>query len=169
MDKLPPQPPNNGGSFTPARRNDEPWYVRRVRRVSPELQIVAIQNRHQMTPAESVLWEAIRNKRFNGLRFRAQHAIGTFILDFYCPLYKLVVEVDGGVHDDPDVKEHDKLREEYLQAGGYHILRLRNEIILENLDEALQQILTTIAHITATASPKTPPIIGGLGGQETYD
>ncbi len=72
--------------------------TRLVRGTTPEIQTAAQEMRREMTPAEEVLWEALRKKQFLGLRFRRQHPVGLFILDFYCPALKLVVEVDGPNH-----------------------------------------------------------------------
>ena len=55
--------------------------------------------RQALTPAEFMLWEALPERRLSGFRFRCQHPVGRFILDFYCPAHRLVIEVDGGVHD----------------------------------------------------------------------
>ena len=67
--------------------------MRRVRGISPELQAAARELRRQMTPAEARLWEALRDRRLAGLKFRRQHGVGTSVLDFYCRSAKLVVEV----------------------------------------------------------------------------
>ena len=72
---------------------------RKMRGTTAAIQQVARAMRKDMTPAEQALWGALSGKQLNGLRFRAQHSAGQFILDFYCPLHKLVVEVDGSIHE----------------------------------------------------------------------
>ncbi len=98
--------------------------------------------RDSMTPAEELLWSALRNKQLLGLRFRRQHAVGNFILDFYCPACKLAIEVDGAVHDDR--KTEDALRTQKLEQHGYQVLRFHNEEILHDLNQVLESITTTL-------------------------
>jgi very-short-patch-repair endonuclease len=93
-----------------------------------------------MTPAERLLWDELRAKRLHGLFFRRQHPLGPFILDFCCPAVKLVVEVDGVIHDDPDQAQYDRLRTEQLQAYGYTVLRFRNEEVAADLPAVLNRI-----------------------------
>ncbi|WP_395144427.1 endonuclease domain-containing protein, partial [Armatimonas sp.] len=69
------------------------------RGASPELHDWARENRNTPTSAEEALWEVLRSRRLNGLRFRRQHAYETYIFDFYCAEYRLIIEVDGGYHD----------------------------------------------------------------------
>ena len=86
-----------------------------------------------MTPAEEKLWEARRGKNLGGLKFRAQQPVGPFILAFYCPARKLVVELDGGVHEGNEQAEHDEARTNQLNAYGYRVIRFRNEEVLESV------------------------------------
>lgn len=98
------------------------------------------------TPAESALWEAIRGRQLAGLHFRRQHPVGRFIVDFYCPAKKLVVEIDGGVHDNQVAR--DEARTALIEAHGYHVLRFRNEEVLAQRQSVLDQIAATAATIT---------------------
>jgi very-short-patch-repair endonuclease len=116
-----------------------------IRGTTPELRASAKLLRWAMTPAERVLWEALKERQLAGLRFRAQHPIGPFILDFYCPQRRLVVEVDGPIHDDPDQLAYDTYRTAQLNAFGLTVLRLRNDDILTNLPSALARILAMSA------------------------
>ncbi len=116
--------------------------IDRVRGVSFNVQKAARSLRDNMTPAEGLLWSALRNKQLLGLRFRRQHAVGNFILDFYCPACKLAIEVDGAVHDDRQTE--DALRTQKLEQHGYQVLRFRNEEILNNLNQVLQIIILAI-------------------------
>jgi very-short-patch-repair endonuclease len=100
----------------------------------------AHENRNAPTPAEERLWEALQNRQLAGLRFRCQHAYATFIFDFYCPAYKLVVEVDGGYHTDPEQAQQDRERDSYLAQLGFHTLRFTNDEVLEKLPAVLQKI-----------------------------
>jgi len=119
---------------------DDQTRPRRTRNVSPEMREAARVLRKNMTPAEQRLWDALRRGALSGLRFRKQHPMGTFVLDFYCPSHKLVVEVDGAVHDQPDVAEHDALREQALRQQGCHVVRVQNAEVMTRLDAVLDRI-----------------------------
>jgi very-short-patch-repair endonuclease len=101
--------------------------------------VAAKELRHRMTLAEQVLWRALQNRQLSGLRFRNQHPVGPFVLDFYRPACKLVIEVGGGVHDRQ--AEQDAARIEHLEAYGYRVWRFRNEEVLMNLANVLERIL----------------------------
>jgi very-short-patch-repair endonuclease len=99
--------------------------------------------RAQPTPAEEVLWGALQKKQVAGLRFRRQHPVGRFVLDFYCPSHRLVVEVDGEVHDGQ--QERDEARTTALERYGYRVLRFRNEEVLHDLPSVVQRIAAVAA------------------------
>lgn len=99
-----------------------------------------------MTPAEARLWSVLRNKQLAGLRFRCQHPVGSFILDFYCPAYKLVVEVDGEIHDHQI--EYDAARSAQLAEYGYRVLRFRNEQVINDLPQVLAAIKSVIVSLS---------------------
>jgi very-short-patch-repair endonuclease len=134
--------------------------INRVRGVPSNVQKAARSLRDNMTPAETLLWSALRNKQLLGLRFRRQHAVGNFILDFYCPAHKLVIEVDGSVHDDRQIE--DALRTQKLEQHNYQVLRFHNEEILHDLTQVLQSITTTIqSPQTRPPNDSGPPKLGG--------
>jgi len=97
--------------------------------------------RKDPTQAEALLWEKLRKRRLGGLKFRRQHIINPFIVDFYCPAAKFVIEVDGSVHKHQ--KEYDRVREEYLEELGYKIVRFRNEEVIENIEMVLAGVYNT--------------------------
>ena len=107
-------------------------------KVSRELQERAREWRKNMTPAEKILWEKLRHNQLNGLQFRCQQIINPFIVDFYCHAKALVVEVDGDIHDLQ--QEYDAERSNYLVARGFHILRVTNDDVKNNLVTVLQKI-----------------------------
>ncbi|MDH4138607.1 MAG: DUF559 domain-containing protein [Anaerolineae bacterium] len=111
----------------------------RIRGTTPEIEAAARRLRRNMTPAEKKLWEALKGKKLGGLKFRAQHPVGPFILDFYCPACKLAVELDGGVHEER--AEYDEARAQQLEDYGYRIIRFRNEEVLTDLRTVLERIL----------------------------
>jgi very-short-patch-repair endonuclease len=118
----------------------------RVRGTPAAVEEAARALRQRMTPAERRLWRALRGHKLGGLQFRRQHPVGTFILDFYCPAAKLVVELDGGVHSQQ--LEHDQARTEQLNAFGYRVIRFRNSEVFTNLDSVLGRI-----RLAATSEP----------------
>lgn len=95
--------------------------------------------RREMTPQEKLLWEALRNRRLGGLKFRRQHPVGPFIADFYCAEARLIVEVDGEIHRAQ--YEADQQRTEQLLSFNYRVQRFQNEQIEYELDNVLKQIL----------------------------
>lgn len=111
----------------------------RIRGTTPEIEAAARRMRRNMTPAEKKLWKALKGKKLGGLKFRAQHPVGPFILDFYCPACKLVVELDGDVHEEQ--AGYDEARTQQLQDYGYRVIRFRNEEVLTDLPSVLEQIL----------------------------
>ena len=89
--------------------------------------------RKQITPAERRMWNALRNRSCGGYKFRRQYPIGkSFIADFYCAKAKLVIELDGSVHDLPEVQVYDTLRQDVIEDLGYHVLRFSNEDVFSN-------------------------------------
>lgn len=95
--------------------------------------------RKNMTHAETVLWMHLK-LGIKGLKFRRQHPIGIYIVDFYCHKLKLIVEADGNIHEKTEVKEYDKLREDSLQNMGYVIIRFTNEEIINKIETVLAAI-----------------------------
>lgn len=107
--------------------------------------------RHQQTPAEEAFWDLARNRQVDGLKFRRQHQIGDYIVDFFCNEKKLVVEFDGAVHGTERMVKHDHKRDAYLKALGYHILRFPNEEISANTEAVLQQIISASHELPSTS------------------
>ena len=93
-----------------------------------------------MTEAEIILWNALRNSRLEGHKFRRQHPIGRFIADFYCHEARLVVEVDGEIHNEPDSQVYDEDRSRVLKELNIKVIRFANHEILNSLEEVLNQI-----------------------------
>jgi very-short-patch-repair endonuclease len=103
-----------------------------------KLRPLARQKRKEPTEAEEALWERLRNRRLSGLKFRRQHGIERFIVDFYCAEIGLVVEVDGLIHEYQH--EEDKIREVFIKSQDFQLLRFSNEDVLNNLDFVLNEI-----------------------------
>ena len=114
--------------------------------------------RRVMTPPEARLWSCLRASRFRGIKFRRQHPVGPYILDFYCASAHLAVEVDGSVHDSPEAGLHDQRRTAWLGTQGIKVIRLRAEDVRTELEGVLGFIGEAVRarlHAPPTASP--PP------------
>ncbi len=105
----------------------------------PEVRRRAKELRWPLTPAEAVLWARLSNKQLRGLKFRRQHPLRHFILDFYCHAHRLVVEVDGEVHQFQ--QPYDQARTDWLEQHGFKVLRFDNQVVLKNTAEVLRQIV----------------------------
>ena len=95
--------------------------------------------RQMQTPAEEKLWTLLRNKKLGGYKFRRQHPIGPFIVDFYCDECKLVIELDGGIHTSQ--RGYDQARERWLRENGYRVLRFRNKDLEGDVGQIVEKIL----------------------------
>ena len=95
--------------------------------------------RARETEAEKVLWNALKGKQL-GVRFRRQHPIGSFIVDFYCHQRLLVIEVDGGYHNSKDQQQADEARTEELEASGLKVIRFSNELVINDLLGVVKEI-----------------------------
>jgi very-short-patch-repair endonuclease len=104
---------------------------------------VARMLRHEHTNAEETLWQHIRSRKIAGLKFRRQHPIDRFIVDFYCADIDLVIEVDGSIHDEPNA---DAERQEIIESQGVRVLRFTNQQVLEALEDVLNQIKHATEH-----------------------
>ena len=111
----------------------------RSRKPTPELweklKPIARQMRRDPTPAEDQLWQRLRNRAL-GVKFRRQHPIDRFVVDFFCDEARLIVEVDGGIHQ--YTGEEDALRQEFLESYGFHVLRFSNEEVLGGMTRVLE-------------------------------
>ena len=100
--------------------------------------------RMKATPAEAFAWELLRDRRFMELKFRRQHQIGNNIADFYCHEKRLVVELDGPVHEVDEQREADSNRDAYLESLGMTVVRIKNEHLLKRTEEALIKIASAV-------------------------
>ena len=105
-----------------------------------KLKPLARQMRHEPTPAENHLWQHLRNKQLLGYRFRRQHSIDRFIVDFYCAKAQLIIEVDGAIHQ--YTQQEDAIRQQFLETQGFKVLRFSNPTILHNTAEVLHELKT---------------------------
>ena len=124
---------------------------KRYRGITGELAESARAHRKAPTVAEERLWQAIRRRQVEGARFRRQHPLGTFILDFCCPELRLVIEVDGPIHDTQP--ERDSNRTGLLEAYGYRVIRFQNDQVMDRLNEVVAEIRAAILDGPSPPSP----------------
>jgi very-short-patch-repair endonuclease len=104
-----------------------------------------------MTDAEHLLWGCLRRKQLCGFRFRRQHPVERFVLDFYCCEAKLAIELDGGQHNEPEARFRDKERTACLERQGIKVIRFWNSEVLNNLEGALARIYSALLHPSASS------------------
>ena len=96
--------------------------------------------RREMTDAERVLWSYLRHKKLEGRKFRRQESIGAYIVDFYCHEEKLIIEIDGSIHNLKTQKIYDEKRTSFLETNGYRVMRFTNKEIFMRIHEVLSKI-----------------------------
>lgn len=106
--------------------------------------------RNNMTQAEEILWNAIHINEWH-LKFRRQHPLANYIVDFYCHGAKLIIELDGGIQEEDEIKRNDVARETHLKELNLTVLRFKNEEVINDTKAVLEKIKETIAH-TQSAS-----------------
>ena len=119
--------------------------------------------RNRMTPAEEILWKYIHINAWK-LKFRRQHPIWNYVADFYCHSIKLVIELDGSIHDGEDVKRNDEARENHLKEFGLTVLRFKNEEVFNNINSVIKSISRTIENLRNTPSGDGGNTPSGDGG-----
>ena len=96
--------------------------------------------RASLTTAEAALWRVLQRSQLQGRKFRRQHSIGPYVVDFYCPKERLVIELEGSAHDSEHSAIRDEARERFLSAAGLTVLRLENKYVFENPEGVLDLI-----------------------------
>ena len=120
--------------FNPKRTNEKRRYLR-----------------NNMTNAKIKLWSAIMNRQFCGAKFRRQHGIGNYIVDFYCPELNLAIEIDGDSHYSKSGKQHDKVRDQFLNSHEIEVYRFTNGQVFKNLDGILKVLEEEITNLRKQA------------------
>lgn len=111
-------------------------------------------NRENPTKEEKILWEVLKDRKIERKKFRRQHPIGRFILDFYCHELKLAIEIDGGYHQKATQKEYDKERTELLENEGIVVIRFENQDITQDIEEVVNTIKNCIFKISSEMTKK---------------
>ena len=96
--------------------------------------------RKNLTSAEAALWKHLQRKQLNGRKFRRQHSIKNYIVDFYCASEKLIIELYGAYHLDFAQQNYDNERTEVLEALGFKVIRFENKLVFENITSVLEEI-----------------------------
>jgi very-short-patch-repair endonuclease len=107
---------------------------------APELKSRRRELRATLTPAEALLWQHLQRSRLEGRKFRRQHSVGPYVLDFYCPSERLAVELDGAAHDHELAWRRDVLRTTYLASTGVRVIRFENDDVVRNPEGVLASI-----------------------------
>ena len=109
--------------------------------------------RNNETDAEKILWEKLRNNQIKGLKFRRQHPINLYIVDFYCHKLKLIIELDGDYHSLREQVSKDIERTEALSLMGLEVIRFKNDEVLNDIDSVLLRITSWIEKIVNSNGP----------------
>ena len=120
-------------------------------KLDPQLLKFAKTMRTNATDAESLMWQLLRNKRFMNLKFRRQHVIAPYIVDFYCHELALVIELDGSQHNTEDGRAYDAERTKFLEALGLKVVRYRNYEVLEQTDVVLEDLWRVCFELKGTS------------------
>ena len=105
----------------------------------PQLKERRKELRNNLSPAEVILWNHIKSQKL-GSKFRRQHSVGSYILDFYCSEFRLAIERDGGSHDNERAYHYDLKRTEFIESNKIKVIRFLNEDVYKNLEGALAEI-----------------------------
>ena len=147
------------------RENSPPWLRRSIRRFgggggcnmkhihnNTSLRIIRKELRNNATSAEATLWKYLKNSQLRGNKFRRQHSIGDYIVDFYCPSAQLAIELDGEVHAYDTINERDRNKNVFLKQMNVRLLRFENKLVFTNLEAVLGKISSCLSN-TTTPSP----------------
>jgi very-short-patch-repair endonuclease len=107
-----------------------------------ELKTTRVLLRNRLTSAEATLWNYLKDSQLCGKKFRRQHSIGDYIVDFYCSKEKLAIELDGEVHTSDQAYVNDTIRDKYLLEKGIRVIRFENELVFHDIDNVMRQIIS---------------------------
>jgi very-short-patch-repair endonuclease len=130
-----------------------------MKKISPRLIEYSRHLRKNQSDAEMRLWKFLRSGNFLGLRFRRQKIIGPYIVDFFCSKARLIVELDGGQHSEPEAIKYDLARTKFFKSNGYKVIRFWNKEFLSNTQGALEVIWRAVIQ-QSPPSPQPSPASG---------
>lgn len=105
------------------------------------------QLRQNITKAEKIIWDKIRNKQIENCKFRRQYSVDKFVIDFYSPILKLAIEIDGESHFQEGAAQYDRERQRYIESLGIQFIRFTNNDVYENLDGVLESIALKVREL----------------------
>ena len=124
----------------------------------PNLRAFRTALRKNLTPAEAKLWTYLQRSQLEGRKFRRQHSVGRYILDFYCPSERLAIELDGAAHDSDAAQEYDAARDLFLQSCNIRVLRFENKWVFLHPESVLEEIKNNFGW----HKPQLSPCQGGV-------
>ncbi len=128
---------------------DNPYYNQGMYKGAPSSSFTKARRlRENMTQAEEILWERISKRGVKGFKFRRQHPIHLFIVDFYCHELGLIIEIDGEYHNDEEQKKRDKERSELLAFQDLYIIRFTNQEVYDDVDRVIDLLEEKIGNLT---------------------
>ena len=167
--KVPSPPAPQGGNLEPKSSNQHFDYETVDPFIYGLLKEFVREHRSKPTDAENALWQMLRGKKLNGVKFRRQHIIGSYIADFVSLDKKLIIEVSGLIHQLPDNLASDAERTAWLTENGFEVIRFTNDEILFNTDNTITAIAEKLNAIPESVNPsQDPPLEGGGGGKVLY-
>ncbi|MEQ9468981.1 MAG: DUF559 domain-containing protein [Ekhidna sp.] len=125
----------------------------------PELKSFRRQLRSNLTPAEATLWKMLQKSQLDGRKFRRQHSVGKYILDFYCPSEKLAVELDGDGHLSLSQMEYDMERDAFIEQFGIKVIRIENHWVFDQPEAVLKEIRNEFGWSEKITTPPTAPLL----------
>jgi very-short-patch-repair endonuclease len=141
-------------------KNKDKLIMEKRLRVHNSKELVNIRRvlRNNPPRAEILIWKYIKNSLL-GYKFRRQHSIGKYIVDFYCPELKLAIEIDGPIHDEPEKVSHDNEKSEYILSKNIQIIRIDNKETYTNIDRTIEYISSEIEKLKDSTPPPTPSLV----------
>jgi len=130
-----------------------------------DIKVFARNLRGSQTDAENLFWYLLRDRRFLGLKFRRQHPVPPYVLDFYCEELRLAIELDGGQHNDPEGIERDRERDIFLARHNIRVLRYWNDDVLTRLEDVLEHLWAAVASEGPSPGPSGRPLPVGEGNR----
>ncbi len=139
----------------------------RKRPLPPEILSRCRKLRKSQTSAELKLWSCLKNRQIFGLKFRRQHPIGKFLIDFYCHEARIAIELDGGGHAEPPQAKHDNERTKFLETEGIKVLRFWNTDVSKNLEGVVKAIADAVPSSSQALAARIPHQ-GDCGKEKTH-
>lgn len=168
--KLASPNPSEGGALETANQRDRYNYHTADPKVYGVLKQFVSENRSNPTQAEETLWRILSGKKLDGYKFRRQHIIGSYIADFVCISQRLIVEVDGLIHQVPENVQTDAERTDELNKLGFEVIRFTNDEVMNEADSVLNRLLSAITEKKAPISESgNPPLEGREALQKQID